>query len=278
MLRCIPRWLVWRSQISIDLCPLQSAGEVGVTNLGLGVEFVDLPSAFPVPVARLFYSTEGEVRLCSDGWCVDVRNSVVQLVQSPERSVDVPRVDRRRQSVLHVVVHRKSLIRVLDPDHGKNRTEDLFLLEPATRLDVRKNRRPVEVALRQLVRTFSAGHQFRAFRLTNVDVGLDLSDCILVDQRSDIRPLLPSVSKLESLGAVLEHAEELIVNLLLDYKTTGSGTTLPGRAKCAPQRAFEREIQIGIVHHDLSVLPSHLEREALVESATSLADKAPCFG
>jgi len=45
-------------------------------------------------IARLLYPSKGQMCLGADGWGVDVRYAVVELLQSPERDVDVPRVDR----------------------------------------------------------------------------------------------------------------------------------------------------------------------------------------
>ena len=44
------------------------------------------------------------------------------------------------------------------------------------------------------------------------------------------------------------------------------------------KRAIQRQIEIGIVQHYLSVLPSHLEREPLVHASAGLANDASRFG
>src|ERR1700674_4463460 len=199
--------------------------------------------------------------LRADGWCVYVRNSVVELVERAKSRIHIPRVDRRRQSVFHVVVHGKSLVRVLHSDYGKNRTEDFFLLETAARLDVGEDRRLEEIPFRELFRSLTSGKELRAFRLTDADIGLDFSEGILVDERAHIGSLLPSVAQLECPGPVLEHTDKLVVNFLVYDKTTGSGTTLPRRAESAPERAFEGQIEVCIVHHDLGVLAPHLQRQ-----------------
>ena len=52
----------------------------------------------------------------------------------------------------------------------------------------------------------------------------------------------------------------------------------PCGSKRAPESAFEREIQIGVVEDDLRVLATHLEREPLVEAPAGLADEATSLG
>ncbi len=50
------------------------------------------------------------------------------------------------------------------------------------------------------------------------------------------------------------------------------GAALPGGAERPPQHAVERKIQIGIIHHDHRVLPTHFERETLVHLAAGRAN------
>ena len=49
-------------------------------------------------------------------------------------------------------------------------------------------------------------------------------------------------------------------------------------AERAPEHAVEREIEVGVVHHDHRVLAAHLEREPLVHAAARLADDAARLG
>src|SRR4051812_22653941 len=102
---------VRRSEIVVDLCPLQGAGEIEIPDLGLRVELVDLPSAFAMPVSSLFYPAEREVSFGADGRSVDVGDAGVELVHGPHRHIHVPGIYRRRQAVLHVIVDREGLVR-----------------------------------------------------------------------------------------------------------------------------------------------------------------------
>src|SRR5438876_4482951 len=231
-----------------------------------------------MPVSGLLYTAKREMGLRADGWCVHVGNSVVELIERAKGGVHIPRVDRRRQSVPHIVVHGESLVRVLDSDYRKNRTENLFLLEAASRLDVDEDRRLEEVATGHFPRSRPSSYELRPLGLTNIHVALNFSDGVFIDQRTDISPFLPPVTELERLGAVLEHSEKFVVDFLLQNKTTGGGTTLPRRAEGSPQRALEGEIQVRIVHYDLRVLASHLKRKSLVEPPAGLTNDAPSFG
>src|SRR5687768_13718052 len=71
-------------EVVVNLRPLQRPGEIDVPHLRLGVELVHFPPAFAVAVPCLLYPAEGQMCFRSDGWSVDVRNSVVELAQSAE--------------------------------------------------------------------------------------------------------------------------------------------------------------------------------------------------
>ena len=64
----------------------------------------------------------------------------------------------------------------------------------------------------------------------------------------------------------------------MQNQPAGGRAALTGRAERPPQHPFERQIQIGIVHHDHGILPAHFERQPLVHLAARRADRGPCFG
>ena len=71
---------------------------------------------------------------------------------------------------------------------------------------------------------------------------------------------------------------ELVVNPVLQDQPAGRRAALPRRAERAPQHAVEREVEIGVVEHDLRVLAAHLERQPLVHAPARLADAAARLG
>src|SRR5690348_16406914 len=81
----------------VDLRALQFARKIDVTHLGLRIELVHFPAPLAVSVAGLLHTAERKVCFRSNGWSVDVRDAVVQLVQCAERERHVARIERRRE-------------------------------------------------------------------------------------------------------------------------------------------------------------------------------------
>src|SRR2546430_1875918 len=88
------------------------------------------PPARAMAVAGLLPPAERQVGFGADGGGVHVRDAAVELAHRPEGGVHVPRVERAREPVLHVVVHADGLVERAHPDHGEHRAKDLFLLRP----------------------------------------------------------------------------------------------------------------------------------------------------
>src|SRR5215210_5728130 len=85
----LPRLSIRRSQVIVYLRPLKRSREIGISDLRLRIEVVDLPPPFTVSVTGLLDPTEREVRLRPDRRGVHIRDSVVQLVQRPESCVPI---------------------------------------------------------------------------------------------------------------------------------------------------------------------------------------------
>jgi len=62
------------------------------------------------------------------------------------------------------------------------------------------------------------------------------------------------------------------------YSYTACGrATLAGCAKAAPDGAVDRQVEIGIVHHDDNVLPTHFEMAPFEAGRAGLADDSSNF-
>src|SRR5262249_51232341 len=149
--------------------------------------------------AGLFYATEWEMCLGTDGWSVDIRDAVVELVHRAHRDVHVARVHGRRQTVLHVIVDRERLVRRPEANDGENRTEDLLLLETHPCANARKDCWLEEVSVVEAFpcRAISPANQVRPFFLSDVDVALHLINGILVDEGTDVGSRSTTVAKLQ---------------------------------------------------------------------------------
>ena len=69
--------------------------------------------------------------------------------------------------------------------------------------------------------------------------------------------------------------DERRVDPLVDDHPAGGGAALPGRAEAAPQAAVDRELEVGVIHHDDEVLAAHLEMDLLEQRRAGLVDQPP---
>ena len=83
-------------------------------------------------------------------------------------------------------------------------------------------------------------------------------------------PPSPTRSALTRAG---ELGEELVVHLLVDDDAAGGRASLSGRAEAAPHAAFDRQLQLRIVHDDDDVLAAHLEMHFLESRRGVLVDQ-----
>ena len=117
----------------------------------------------------------------------------------------------------------------------------------------------------------AAAHDHPLFA-PDVHVADHLAHRPVVDQRAQVGVVLEPVPEPQLLGARLQPVDEVARDVPVEQETAGRGAALSGGPERAPQHALERELEVGVGHHDLRVLPTHLEREPLVQPSAHLAD------
>src|SRR5205814_1963543 len=139
-----------------------------------------------------------------------------------------------------------------EPHHRQHRSKDLLLLETHSRLDACENRGLEEETVIEplTLRAPAPVEQIGTVGLTDVDVPLDLLDCLLIDQRPDLGPGLPAVAELERPRPIDEAAQKLVVNAVLQNEAARRRAALSRGAKGAPEDALERQIEIRVVEHE----------------------------
>ena len=87
-----------------------------------------------------------------------------------------------------------------------------------------------------------------------------------------------AVAHFQRLRARHKFLHELAVHFFVHGDAAGGRAALAGGAEAAPDRAFDGEIEIGVVHHDDDVLAAHFEVALLESWRAGLAHDAAHFG
>ena len=119
----------------------------------------------------------------------------------------------------------------------------------------------------------AAAQQFRAFGQRNFDIARRGLDLIRVHLRADFDRFIEAVADLQLFRARDKSFGELGGNSLLQQDAARRRASLPRRPERAPQRAIKREIEIGVVEHDLRVLAAHLKRDLLEGGGSALRNQ-----
>ena len=86
---------------------------------------------------------------------------------------------------------------------------------------------------------------------------------ILVDGRTHLDGFVEAVADFDLLGAGDEVIDKFAIHALLHDDAAGRGAALSGGAECAPEAAFNGEIEVGIVEHNHRILAAEFERAML---------------
>ncbi len=97
----------------------------------------------------------------------------------------------------------------------------------------------------------------------DIDVAVGGFNLAGIHLRPHFNRLVQSVADLELFSPFDKPFREVLRNALLQQDAAGGGAALAGGAEGAPERAVEREIEIGVVEHDHGVLAAHLKRHLL---------------
>src|SRR5439155_11533808 len=88
----------------------------------------------------------------------------------------------------------------------------------------------------------------------------DLLHGVLVYYRAHIDFRIGAVAYAQGLRALDEFIAELLVHFLMHDQPRRSRAALTGSPERAPDRAFYRIVDVGVVHDDNCVLTAHLKR------------------
>src|SRR5215472_3459008 len=246
---------------AVDLRLLQLVREIYVHRLPLSVEIDGADPAFAVSVAGGLCATEGQVHLGAYGRSVDVRDSCVQVAHRGERLVHVFGVDRGRKPVLDAIRDLNRFIHAITWDDAYHWPEDFFLCNAHLGINIDEDRRFHEPAVLviALLEAIAAAYPLGALVLADLDIAEVRLQLLLVDSWTHLHSFVEPIAHLEFFRALDQPLVEFAVDPLLHDDAAGRGAALSGGAEGAPERAFEGELEIGIVEDNHGILTAKFE-------------------
>src|SRR6266403_1562247 len=265
----LPQWATvfrpWRDWLTvfsgIHLCALQAVRVVDIERLPFRVEVDGGGSSFAVAVAGVLGASKRKLNFSADCGRIHVDDAGFEIPHGPICLVHIPRVDRSREAVLHTVRDLERFVKGVERKQGNDRAEDFFLGDAHRRIYICKNRGLVEPAIGEPARrsAMSSNNKPRALVLPDLDVLHNSLQLRFVDQRSNFSFWLKAVANFESPHSLRKPVEEFSIHFLVNSHAAGSRAALPARPEPAPHRAFDSEIQVGIVHDEDDILAAHFE-------------------
>src|SRR5580658_3530101 len=124
----------------------------------------------------------------------------------------------------------------------------------------------------------SAGSQLRPFSATDAHVLDHRLQLLFVDAGAHLGGGVEAVADFHRFHARDKFLDEFAVHALLYSHAAGGRAALSGGAEAAPDRAFDGEVEIGIIHHDDDVFSAHFQMALLERRRAGHADDAAYFG
>ena len=104
-----------------------------------------------------------------------------------------------------------------------------------------------------------AREKLGAFFFANFDVGHDGAELLLVDGGPHVNGGVEAIADLQFSGALNKTGDKFLIDAFVHTEAAGSSAALAGSAESAPDRAVNRQIEIGIVHHQNNIFAAHLQ-------------------
>ena len=150
-------------------------------------------------------------------------------------------------------------------DHRQHRPKNFLIVNAHPRYYTGKYGGLIEGALIEVAAggRFTAQDKLSAFLLTDLDVFMDVFASAPVDHRPHLHRFVQAVAQSQLACGCLQHLNEPVVDLFMEDQAAGGGATLPSSSEGPPQYPFQGQFQVGVVHDDLGVLTTQLQRYPL---------------
>src|SRR4051812_19973379 len=159
-----------------------------------------------MPVAGGLCSAEWKVDFGADRGGVHIENTGMHVAHRTECAVDVARIDRRRETILHTISNLDGVIQALTRNNRNDRPEDFFLRNTHSRSDIAEDGGFVKPAsfIDTRIQAPAATKECRPFPLSNAHVLLNTRKLGFVDDWANIHFRIEAVTNPEFRGALHE--------------------------------------------------------------------------
>src|SRR5690349_19992656 len=195
----------------VNLRTLQAVGVINVKRLPFGVELDGGRAGFAVAVAGALGAAESELDFGADGGRIYINDAGLEVPHGAVGPVHIPRVDRSRKAIFHVVGDLDGLIKTIEGKQRHHRAEDFLLSDMHGAIQIGNNRGFMETAAGQFagVGAMSSDDKPGVLFLSDLDVLDDRLQLRLIDQRADFGPGIEPITDLERAHALREAVEKL---------------------------------------------------------------------
>ena len=193
---------------------------------------------------------------------VDPATAGLQATDHTVRTVQVLREDACGEPEVGGIGAADGLLLVVEVEHHHHRSEYLFTDDRHVVVAaVEHRRRDEETAAERAVRQpLAADQHARAFCLAAFDVGHDLAQVLLGDQRAHLGLGIRRVADLHLFDPYQKPPQELLLDRAMDEHPRGVGTDLARGIEVGEQRARDRVVEIRIREYQERRLATQLER------------------
>src|SRR5438552_16276600 len=249
-----------RPRSSIWMSTREQSFVVDVNHFRLGVEAHHFVADLTPAVAALLDPPKRHVREAANSRAINVNDSRLRALGETKDLRHVSCEDRRSQAVAHRVRYLDPLFQISNSNHSHQRTEYLFLsyLHALLCFDHR-GREEVTALESGVFRGRAPSTQLSAFIHADPDVVGDAVHRARIDQRSHLDSRLNARAYANRRRARDKPAQKVVVDFLRHDSAARRGATLTRRAEAARDHPAHRQIEIGVVQHDLRVLASKLQ-------------------
>src|SRR5215813_883753 len=263
----------------VNLGPLQPVRIINVDGPPLRVKINCSKAALAVPVTRGFDAAKGQMHLRPDGRSIDVSDTRIQIAHGTKGAVHIARVNGRREAVLDAVGHLDGLVKIFTLDHAHHRTENFFLRDAHTCVNVSENcglKEPAMLTCR-IGKAFSAQLKLCPFAFADLNILRAGFNLLLVDLRSHVHGFIKAAAYLQPLRAIHQPVGKLAVQAFLNDNAAGRRAALSRGAKSPPEHAVNGQVEVGILQNNDGVLAAHLQRARLKAARRCLTNHASNF-